>query len=37
VIEVAGERVRLIPWVAAVVKEVDLAGRRVRVDWQTDW
>ncbi|HEY1289431.1 MAG TPA: ribosome maturation factor RimM [Burkholderiales bacterium] len=37
VIEVAGERMRLIPWVAAVVKEVDLAGRRVRVDWQTDW
>ena len=37
VIEVAGERTRLIPWVAAVVKEVDLGERRVRVDWQADW
>ena len=37
VIEVAGERTRLIPWVAAVVKEVDLAEKRVRVDWQADW
>ncbi len=28
---------RLLPFVAAVVKEVDLAGRRIRVDWERDW
>jgi 16S rRNA processing protein RimM len=37
VIEVSGERMRLIPWVSAVVKEVDLANRRIRVEWQVDW
>lgn len=37
VIEVAGDRIRLIPWVAAVVKDVDLAARRVRVEWGADW
>ena len=37
VIEVVGERTRLIPWVAAVVKEVDLPTRRVRVEWGADW
>src|SRR3954466_940840 len=37
VMEVAGERVYLIPWVAAVVKEVDLAARRVVVEWGADW
>jgi 16S rRNA processing protein RimM len=37
VIEVRGERTRLIPWVAAVVKEVDLAKKRVEVEWQADW
>jgi 16S rRNA processing protein RimM len=37
VIEVAGERTRLIPWVAAVVKEVSLSGGRIRVDWGADW
>ena len=34
---VAGSRIRLIPWVSAVVKEVDFAGRRVVVDWGADW
>ena len=34
VMEVDG---RLIPWVAAIVKEVDLAARRVVVDWGADW
>jgi len=34
VMEVDG---RLIPWVAAIVKEVDLAARRIVVDWQLDW
>jgi len=28
---------RLIPWVAAVVKQVDLAARRVQVEWGADW
>ncbi|HYR33819.1 MAG TPA: ribosome maturation factor RimM [Burkholderiales bacterium] len=37
VMELAGERMRLIPWVSAVVKEVDLAGRRIVVDWGADW
>jgi len=34
VMEVDG---RLIPWVAAIVKEVDLAARRIVVDWGADW
>ena len=37
VIEVAGDKTRLIPWVAAVVKEVDLLKRQVRVEWGADW
>jgi 16S rRNA processing protein RimM len=37
VIEVAGDRTRLIPWVPAVVKEVDLPRRRVYVEWGADW
>lgn len=28
---------RLLPFVASVIKEVDLAGRRIRVDWERDW
>lgn len=28
---------RLLPFVAAVVLEVDLSTRRVRVDWEADW
>jgi 16S rRNA processing protein RimM len=28
---------RLLPFVATVIKEVDLAGRRIRVDWERDW
>lgn len=28
---------RLLPFVAAVVLAVDLAARRVRVDWEADW
>jgi len=28
---------RLIPWVSVVVKEVDLIGRRIVVDWGADW
>ena len=37
VIEVAGDKTRLIPWVAAVVKEVDLLKKQVRVEWGADW
>jgi 16S rRNA processing protein RimM len=37
VIEVSGDRTRLIPWVAVVVKNVDLSGRRIRVEWGADW
>jgi 16S rRNA processing protein RimM len=37
VMEVAGDATRLLPWVAAVVKEVDLAAGRIRVAWGADW
>lgn len=31
------ENERLIPFVAAYVLDVDLAGRRIRVAWERDW
>jgi 16S rRNA processing protein RimM len=37
VMELAGERTRLIPWVSAIVRSVDLAGKRIVVDWSADW
>jgi len=37
VAEVAGGRTRLLPWVPAVVKRVDLAARRIEVEWGADW
>jgi 16S rRNA processing protein RimM len=37
VMELAGDRVRLIPWVPAVVKEVDLEAKRIEVEWGADW
>jgi len=37
VIEVSGDRKRLMPWVAAVVKDVDLAEKRIEVAWEADW
>jgi 16S rRNA processing protein RimM len=37
VMQVEGERRYLIPWVAAIVKQVDLEAKRVVVDWQADW
>jgi len=37
VMEVGGERIRLIPWVAAIVKEVDLGAGRIVVAWGADW
>lgn len=32
-----GERERLVPFVAAVVREVDVTAGEVRLDWQADW
>lgn len=37
VMTLSGERTRLVPWVPAVVKRVDLARRRIEVDWGKDW
>jgi 16S rRNA processing protein RimM len=37
VMEVAGDRVRLVPWVPAVVKKVDLESKRIEVEWGADW
>jgi 16S rRNA processing protein RimM len=37
VMEVAGERTRLIPWVSAIVKQVDLERRQVVVEWSAEW
>ena len=37
VMEVKGDRTRLMPWVAAVVKQVDLAVGRITVEWGSDW
>lgn len=37
VIEVAGDRTRLIPWVAPVVTEVNLPKKQIRVEWGADW
>ena len=31
------DRERLLPFVAAVVLDVDLQERRMRVDWEADW
>jgi 16S rRNA processing protein RimM len=37
VMEVAGERARLIPWVATIVKQVDLDRGEIVVEWGADW
>ena len=38
VMEVAdASRTRLIPWVSAIVKDVDLQRRRIVVDWSAEW
>jgi 16S rRNA processing protein RimM len=37
VMEVQGKKTHLLPWVAAIVKDVDLAERRIRVAWGSDW
>jgi 16S rRNA processing protein RimM len=35
--EAAAMRERLLPFVAHVVKDVDVAAHRIRVDWGSDW
>jgi 16S rRNA processing protein RimM len=37
VMEVAGDKTRLIPWTASVVREVDLEKRRIHIEWSADW
>lgn len=37
VMVIAGDRERLLPWVPAVVKSVDLEAKRIEVDWKADW
>lgn len=37
VMEVAGDRTRLLPWVASVVRKVDLQNRQIDVEWEADW
>lgn len=37
VMELAGERTRLVPWVPAVVKRVDLGAKLIEVEWEADW
>jgi 16S rRNA processing protein RimM len=32
-----GKGERLLPFVATVVRKVDLAARRIEVDWELDW
>ena len=32
-----GERERLLPFIAQVVKDVDLSAKRIRVEWGSDW
>ena len=37
VMELSGDKPRLLPWVPVVVKKVDLPERRIEVDWGADW
>jgi 16S rRNA processing protein RimM len=37
VMELAGDRVRLIPWIASVVRDVDLQNKRIHIEWGADW
>ena len=37
VMEVTGERKRLLPFVPAYVKKIDLQKKRIEVEWQVDW
>ena len=37
VMEVAGHRTHLMPWVPSVVRAVDLPRRQITVEWEADW
>ena len=37
VMEVAGDRARLIPWIPSVIKDVDLNKKQIHVEWEADW
>ena len=37
VMEVKGERTRLLPFVPVYVKKIDLQSRRIDVEWGADW
>ena len=37
VMEVSGDRVRLLPFVPAYVKNVDLQNKRIEVEWGAEW
>ena len=37
VMQVAGDRQRLLPWVPTVVKKVSLEEKRIEVEWKADW
>jgi 16S rRNA processing protein RimM len=37
VMEVIGDRTRLLPWVPAIVKKVDLEKKQIGVEWGADW
>lgn len=37
VLVVAGERERLLPFIEPVIRQVDVAGGRITVDWDTDY
>ena len=37
VMEVTGERTHLVPWVSAIVKQVDLEARSIVVEWSAQW
>ena len=37
VMEVGGDRTRLIPWMASVVRDVDLEKKQIHIEWGADW
>jgi 16S rRNA processing protein RimM len=37
VMEVSGERERLIPWVPEIIADVSLNEKIIRVEWEADW
>jgi 16S rRNA processing protein RimM len=37
VMELVGDRERLLPWVPTVVKKVDLQKQQIDVEWGADW